>query len=427
MLGSVKRIPSYRKHKASGQALVTILGKDHYLGPHGSKASHMVYDRLISEYLASGRKRIEPAAGHSITVVEVLAAYLQFAKTYYLKNGKPTNELDALRLIVNDAGCLYGNSPASEFGPKALKVVRQLWLERGQARRTINKNMRRLTRIFKWAASEEIIPVTIYQALVTVPGLKLGRTTAPETAPVMPVPSAIVEKTIPYLRPIVRDMVRLQLLTGMRPGETCKLRPCDIDRTSDVWEYKPRSHKTEHHGRSRIVFIGPEAQALLTPYLERDTGLPCFSPAESMAVFLEVKRQARVTPMSCGNRPGSNRKKRPKKKPSLQYDPNSYRQAVHRACDYAFPAPSPLCAFENESRTAQMARLTEAEVQAFKKWQSDHRWSPNQLRHSAATAIRKRFGLEAAQVILGHAAADITQVYAERDADKAREVMRQLG
>ncbi len=130
----------------------------------------------------------------------------------------------------------------------------------------------------------------------------------------MPVSSEIVEKTVPYLRPIVRDMVRLQLLTGMRPGEICKLRPCDIDRSSDIWEYKPRSHKTEHHGRSRIVFMGPEAQALLTPYLERDTGLPCFSPAESMAVFLEVKRQARVTPMSCGNRPGSNRKKKPKKK-----------------------------------------------------------------------------------------------------------------
>lgn len=426
MQGTVKRIPSYRKHKASGQALVTILGKDHYLGPHGTKASHLLYDRLISEYLATGRKLIEPVE-HSITVIEVLAAHMKFARTYYLKDGKATNEIDALRIIVNDAGSLYGNTPASEFGPKALKVVRQQWIERGQARRTVNKNMRRLTRIFKWAASEEIIPATIYQSLITVPGLKLGRTTAPETPPVLPVPNAIVEKTMPYLRPIVRDMVRLQLLTGMRPGEICKLRPFDIDRGSDVWEYKPRSHKTEHHGRSRIVYIGPEAQALLTRYMQRETSLPCFSPAESMAVFFSVKSQARVTPLSCGNRPGTNRKKNPSKKPSLQYDPNSYRQAVHRACDYAFPAPPPLCALENESRTAHMARLTEAEVQSFKQWQSDNRWSPNQLRHSAATEIRKRFGLEAAQVILGHAAADITQVYAERDADKAREVMRQLG
>ena len=42
-------------------------------------------------------------------------------------------------------------------------------------------------------------------------------------------------------------------------------------------------------------------------------------------------------------------------------------------------------------------------------------WAPNRLRHTRATEVRKQFGLEAAQVILGHAKADVTQVYAERD------------
>jgi site-specific recombinase XerC len=54
-------------------------------------------------------------------------------------------------------------------------------------------------------------------------------------------------------------------------------------------------------------------------------------------------------------------------------------------------------------------------------------WSPNQLRHSAATEIRRRFGLEAAQVALGHSKADVTQVYAERDMTKAAAVMREVG
>ena len=71
--------------------------------------------------------------------------------------------------------------------------------------------------------------------------------------------------------------------------------------------------------------------------------------------------------------------------------------------------------------------ITEKQREELARWQSDKRWSPNQLRHTAATRIRKQFGLEAAQVILGHAAADVTQVYAERDADKAREVLRQIG
>jgi site-specific recombinase XerC len=54
-------------------------------------------------------------------------------------------------------------------------------------------------------------------------------------------------------------------------------------------------------------------------------------------------------------------------------------------------------------------------------------WAPNRLRHSAGTEIRKRFGLEAAQVTLGHASADVTQVYAERDAKLAAEVARKIG
>ena len=75
------------------------------------------------------------------------------------------------------------------------------------------------------------------------------------------------------------------------------------------------------------------------------------------------------------------------------YSVASYRQAIHRACDKA-----------NISR-----------------------WSPNRLRHSVATQIRADFGLEAAQVILGHSKADVTQVYAERNSQLAETVIREIG
>jgi site-specific recombinase XerC len=65
--------------------------------------------------------------------------------------------------------------------------------------------------------------------------------------------------------------------------------------------------------------------------------------------------------------------------------------------------------------------------EALAKWLADHRWTPNQLRHSAATEIRRRFGLEAAQTVLGHSKADVTQVYAERDYALAANVARQIG
>ncbi|WP_428305029.1 hypothetical protein [Lacipirellula sp.] len=43
----VDALPKYRKHKASGQAVVTLNGRDHYLGPHGTSASKAFYDRLL--------------------------------------------------------------------------------------------------------------------------------------------------------------------------------------------------------------------------------------------------------------------------------------------------------------------------------------------------------------------------------------------
>lgn len=46
-----------------------------------------------------------------------------------------------------------------------------------------------------------------------------------------------------------------------------------------------------------------------------------------------------------------------------------------------------------------------------------HRFHPHQLRHSAATRLRKQYGLEAAQVILGHKVLTVTQVYAERNVE----------
>lgn len=197
------------------------------------------------------------------------------------------------------------------------------------------------------------------------------------------------------------------------------MRPMDIERDGDVWVYRPESHKTEHHGRERVIFIGPQAQAVLLRYLARDATTFCFRPVDSEAKRRALQHANRTVPISCGNRPGSNVKRRPRRTCGEQYDANSYRRAIHRGCDIAFPHPDMGNAKESELSPAQLAEL--------RTWQSAHRWSPNRLRHAAATAIRKQFGLEAAQIILGHAAADVTQIYAERDSARGIEVARMIG
>jgi integrase len=256
-------------------------------------------------------------------------------------------------------------------------------------------------------------------------GLQKGRTKAREADPVKPVDDKTVDATLPHLPPVVADMVRFQRLTGCRPDEVCSLRPGDVDRTAEVWLYTPESHKTEHHGRSRVIAIGPKAQTVLLPYLLRDADTFCFSPKDSERKRKESKRTQRKTKVQPSQQDRS--AKNAKRRPGEQYTSSSYGYALIRACERAFPPAAPLNRREGESVSEWKARLTTRQRDELKVWNIRHRWSPNQLRHAAATEIRKRYGIEGAQVALGHAYADVTQVYAERDMTLAAKIMKEVG
>ena len=127
--------PKYRKHRASGQAVVTLSGHDHYLGPHGTKASRVEYDRLIAEWLAGGRHLSAPGVTKDLTVIESCAAFKRHAKTYYIKDGRPTSTFSGIMRAIEPLGRLYGRMPVMEFGPKRLKALRHKLLESGRTNR----------------------------------------------------------------------------------------------------------------------------------------------------------------------------------------------------------------------------------------------------------------------------------------------------
>ena len=398
----VKAVPRYRKHRASGQAVVSIDGRDIYLGPHGTAVSKREYDRVISEWLQAGRRSPAGTDGVAgLTVTELIARYWQFAKGYYRKGGEPTGTLDHIKVVLRYLKQCYGHTAAADFGPVAYKVIRQKLVEAGHSRGYVNRQCGHLARVFKWGVGEELVPPSVHQGLQAVPGLKKGRTEAPDRTPITPLPEAVFQGTLPYMPPVVADMARFQRFTGCRPAEVCIVRPIDVDRSGDVWEYRPESHKTEHHGRERVIFIGPKAQAMLRPYLLREADNYCFSPGDSerqRRAEMRAARKSKVQPSQLNRR-----KQNPARSAGTRYTTDSYRRAIARAVELA----------NRERRKQNQEQLPQ--------------WAPNRLRHSAATEIRKRFGLEAAQVTLGHAAADVTQVYAERDAEKGREVARKIG
>ena len=401
--------PKYRHHRASGNAVVKIQGKDHYLGTYGTKASKAKYDRLIAEWLAAGRA-IQPPEATQLTIAELIVAYWRHVTSYYVKNGSPTAEQDCMKSALRTVRRLYGNTPAIKFGPIALGTVRQAMIEEGLARSTINNQIHRIRRMFRWATKEEMLPPSVLQALLALSGLQRGRTTAREPSPILPVSDDVIGKTLVHLPSVVADIVRFQRLTGCRPDEVCSIRPIDVDTSCEVWQYIPEEHKTEHHGKQRTIFIGPKAQDVLRPYLLRPEECYCFCPAESERKRLSARHDARQTPLQYGNRPGTNRVHHWHRQALRErYYAETYRRCIERACDKAFPPAE---------------KLT---PQKLKEWQKEHRWAPNRLRHTAATELRKQFGLEAAQIILGHSNADVTQIYAERDLTKATAVIREVG
>jgi hypothetical protein len=171
-------------------------------------------------------------------------------------------------------------------------------IDLGWCRTRVNKQVGRVRRAFKWAASQELVPAAVCQALVTVAGLQKGRTDAAEREPVGPAPAGDVAAALPFLWPTVRAMVELQLFSGMRPGEVRALRPRDVDRSCELWVYRPPGHKMAWQGKGRAVWIGPRAQAILGPLLE---GVPgdrhVFSPVRAREERYAAARARRRCPV----------------------------------------------------------------------------------------------------------------------------------
>ena len=385
-----KTFPHARLHKASGQAYIWVGGDVRYLGKHGTEKAEAEYRRLRAEWQATGGVLGAKPKG-PLSVNEVLLAFVKHADEYYRKDGRPTSEGELVRHALRLVKELYGYRPAESFGSLALITVREAMIETGLARTTINKHVDRIKRTFKWAVARQLVRPDVYGSLRSVEGLRAGRSRAKEPARVAVVPEADVDAVQAVVSEAVAAMIAVQRLTGLRPGEVVSMRVGDLATRGEVWQYRPRSHKTEHYGKERVVAIGPEAQQVLRTFLRVDPDAYLFSPVEAEARRLAARRATRKSPVQPSQR---NRSKRsPRWKPGMAYTVASYRRAVHRACARA----------------------------------GVDRWSPHRLRHNAATSIASKYGWEAARVVLGHSSVQTTAIYVERDYVLAERVMHEVG
>tara|TARA_R110002073_G_C9458345_1_gene578569 strand:+ start:162 stop:1412 length:1251 start_codon:yes stop_codon:yes gene_type:complete len=410
-----KRIPSLRLHRPSGQAVVRLvnpegLRRDYYLGRHGSHESQERYQKLLARWIDGARTL--PCTTKATTdephrTIEGLTnAYLIWARTYYLQpDGNPSGEVTNLERACKLLEEHSGTRHPVEFSPNRFREFRDSLVEPKSAksgqhqrlsRNYINDIARRIKAVFKWGASRELIPASCYHRLTTVESLKAGRTKARETRGLGPISEQEVRATITNLSRQVAALVWFCWFTGARMGEAVQLCTRDIDRSGDVWLFRPAQHKNLHRGKERVIPIGLEAQRAVSPFMQLVPSRRWFRPCDTVAE-LRANRRPSLPPPQLATRLAKNARRRlntQNRAAGKSYTTNAIQVAIRRACIKTGIPP----------------------------------WTPHRLRHSALTRIREQRGLEAAAAIGGHWTLNVTELYSQMAQQRlAVQIMRTLG
>ena len=388
-----RSVPAYEYH-ISGQATARFFTASGdrtaiYFGSHGTPQSWAKYHALCEQYKNNGfvlpedQPMLDRHQDSLVLVRHITAAYRQHIDRRYAQRPK---EVSRLTNLCTDLDSSFGNLCVEEFGTLKLEELRHDFIQRGWIRKYINRMVRETRRVFRHAASRELIPAECHTRLAMLEPLEEGFCDAPEGRETTPVDLQHVRQTAAMLSPTLKTMIELQAATGMRPSEVCNLKPSEIERREDgIWVYRPTKHKNSRRKKGRQIPIVGDVRISLGIYLNRAPDAYCFSPQESMAWFREQQRKKRKSKVQPSQK---NRKKaEPKRQPGLKYSAPSYYRAI----------------------------------QAAAKRAGVPRWYPYQLRHTAATVVRETLGVEAAAALLGHARTDMTEVYAKIGLDKAIE------
>lgn len=398
--------PKYRCKKVRGKkhGVVTINGTDFYCGPHGSKTSLNEYDRIVAEYLASGRSKDfgqpEPVV-ETIKMAELIRRFGIYAKGYHVrKDGTQTGVHHNMKPLMRTLNRLYGKIPVEEWRQEQFQAFINYAArngfgevpkndENGEAlsQRSLGDAMGHIKKMFKWANQNGLAGVEHEQAIKNVTLQRRGRATDEVEA----VPDEFVDLALPHMPEMVADMCRLQMVSGMRPGEVIAITKGQIEFGEDDWVYKPKNHKNAHRKKSRSIPLVPAAQQILDKYLGAEDE-PCFSPAKSIEMQRARRSAERVVPLSCG----TTRKKNAENRGGDYYSAGSYRKAVQRAQEKVFYGKV-----------------------GFK-------WSPNQIRHRVGEKLQDAVGIEAVLQVHGHSDLKTSRRYAKENTKLAAAALRKI-
>lgn len=368
-------IPKLTEHH-SGQARAVYQGESFYFGKWGTAQAIAAYN----EWAAALKSGLSPRP-ERVSVAELLDRFWAWARSYYVKDGRPTGQMYNVRSAVRIVRECFESLLASDFGPQHLKRVQSQFLkQRGPSglpwtRQHVNEMVQRVRRIWSWAVGEGLVPVTTWQALEHVAPARKTKVANPEQRKPEGVTWETVKATLPHLPADVAVMVEVHWLAGCRASEICVLRPCDIERHARSWLWRPHQRKTEHleeEGQELAYWLGPRAVKLLKPLVKKTATAAYVFPGP----IGHARRGAKVG----------------------RWTKNTYAAAIRTACAAAGVS-----------------------------------WSPRQIRKGRATEIMLqqhmsgKDGKSAAQAVCGHTTLKTTERHYLERLELARQVQETIG
>lgn len=369
------------------------------------------YEAWKLKYAAKRRLRVPTGKSAPFTVTRLAAKYLRFARTAYVKHGERTTHVGNVKLAMRAIRDAWGKRLAADIEAPDLATLRDAMVYRTDQRgqrvprsiKTVNGRLKIIVQAFEHAREYGFVTRDVVADLRSVKRLRKGRTDAKPARKIKSAPADSLVAASEVMPAVVKAIVDLLRITGMRSSEPCIMRGCDLVTNSPeatgLWEYRPSRHKLEHlgdpesedDGSERIIFLGPKAQEIIRPFLRPDTTAYLFSPRDAYAERLRKKRadrKSKVQPSQV-RRMVSN----PTKHLGERYTHKSLRRAVLYAC-----------------KKAGVKRFT-----------------PNQLRHTTATELQRKYGLDGSRVVLGHTSTETTLIYVDPDVRKAMQIAREVG
>jgi len=293
------KLPKYLRVASRNRGFYWKDGKRVYLpglynSPESLKAYKEQMDLIFEERLS---EKTEPQTitlkTNQLTVAELVAAFLKWGETYYVKNGKPTGTNEDHELASRPLVELYGNFKVDKITQLELIAIQEFLVTKGLSRKHLNARIGRIKRIFNWGTGRGIISHDVAGRLKFVENLKKGRTKAREAPKPKPVADSVVEATLPHLSPVVADMVQIHRVIGSRPDEVCSMTWNQIDNSDDIWIYCP-GHKMDYRDILKALPLGKKCQAILERYKDTPPDQIIFSPKRTMRERAEKLAEKRA-------------------------------------------------------------------------------------------------------------------------------------